>query len=97
MGVDARQPLIWVTDTHTQIILASLGIVVDCLRIDYVTYTVYGRLLLWKRTRQSKREDAAAAAAVAAGTEVPTRKWHHLPTEAINMRLTGKRCRAGRG
>ncbi|ORY30203.1 bacterial low temperature requirement A protein-domain-containing protein [Naematelia encephala] len=41
-------PLIWVTSRHAQIILASLGIAVDLIRVDLFVHYIRGRILQWR-------------------------------------------------
>ena len=51
-------PLLWVTDRHAQIVLASVGLVVDISRVDPIAYNVMGRFGHWRRQDGSDGERA---------------------------------------
>jgi hypothetical protein len=75
-----------VTDRTAQIVLASLGIVVDILRIDVIAYNLMGRWHLrrkvkqWARSRTQDTQD----------TDRPGNyKWHNMPDMPDGLRLPG--------
>ena len=57
-------PLLWVTDRHTQIVLACVGIVLDLSRVDFIVINLYGRLGSWRTSEgnEGMRESAGQGA-----------------------------------
>jgi hypothetical protein len=49
---------VWVTNRHAQIVLASVGIVVDLIRFDALFFYFGGRYLEWKQARADRQRVA---------------------------------------
>ncbi|GFZ51669.1 hypothetical protein JCM24511_09437, partial [Saitozyma sp. JCM 24511] len=75
-------PLIWVTSRTAQIIIASLGIAVDIMRLDLIAYNLMGR---WHLRRQVK--EWAKSQPVGPGEQRPGVKWHNMPSMPEGFRI----------
>jgi hypothetical protein len=80
------QPLIWVTNRTAQIVIASLGIAVDIMRLDLIAYNLMGR---WHLRRQAK--EWAKSQPVGPAEHRPGVKWHNMPSMPEGFRIPGER------
>ncbi|RSH92466.1 hypothetical protein EHS25_008882 [Saitozyma podzolica] len=75
-------PLIWVTNRTAQIVIASLGIAVDIMRLDLIAYNLMGR---WHLRRQAK--EWAKSQPVGPAEHRPGVKWHNMPSMPEGFRI----------
>jgi len=69
-----------VTNRHTQIILASVGIVVDLIRFDVVFYYIGGRIMEWRKYKADQRRLAAGEI-----NESDAAHWSANPLRLVNF------------
>lgn len=78
-------PLLWVEDRNTQIILASLGILVDLARVDLIAYNIMGRFSRWTENRDGEARGLLSMPKLKEGIRVPGGCMLNTADTAMNI------------